>query len=173
MTLEEKRTEERKEENKNANTGCPAHSPASTSKLTETDAQSLLAAQRQRRPVAPHLQVYDYSQTWFGGSAWTRITGSIFSGGLYVYATAYLAAPLLGFHLESASLAAAFGALPVAAKATLKLLAAWPFVFHCVNGVRHLVWDLAKGFTRPAVQKGGYAIFAGTTAIALGLVAFV
>ncbi|KAK7928845.1 Succinate dehydrogenase cytochrome b subunit [Apiospora marii] len=143
--------------------------PASTNKVTETEAESILAAQRRQRPVAPHLQIYDLSQTWFGGSIWTRLTGSVFSGGLYVFATAYLAAPLLGWQLESASLAAAFGSLPVAIKGSLKFLAAWPCVFHAANGCRQLTWDLAKGFSKSAIRSSGYSIWGGSLITAMVL----
>jgi succinate dehydrogenase (ubiquinone) cytochrome b560 subunit len=143
--------------------------PVTTSKLTESDAQSLLAAQRRQRPVSPHLQVYDYAQTYFGSSIWTRITGSIFSGGLYVFATAYLAAPLLGWHLESAALAEAFGALPAAVKGGLKFLVAWPFSFHCINGIRHLIWDTATGFDKAGINTIGNIVFGAAITMALGL----
>lgn len=154
---------------------CPESEPTfscravSTSKLTEVDAQSLLAAQRKSRPVAPHLQIYDKSQTYFGGSIWTRITGSIFSGSLYTFGAAYLVAPLFGWHLESATLAAAFGSLPVAVKGGLKFLIAWPFVFHSLNGVRHLTWDLAKGFSKSSIKTFGTAIWGVSLVSALGL----
>jgi succinate dehydrogenase (ubiquinone) cytochrome b560 subunit len=128
-----------------------------TQKITNDDGHSILAEQRLRRPVAPHLAIYDSKQIWWGGSAWQRITGSLFSGSLYLYATAYLAAPLLGWHLESASLAAAMAALPVALKGGIKFLIAWPFVFHSFNGVRHLVFDMGIGFAKKqVVQQGWY-----------------
>ncbi|ORY71644.1 uncharacterized protein BCR38DRAFT_417626 [Pseudomassariella vexata] len=143
--------------------------PVTTSKLSEADAQSLLAQQRRQRPVSPHLEIYDKSQTYYGASIGTRISGSIFSGGFYVFATAYLVAPLFGWHLESASLAAAVGALPIAVKGGLKFLISWPFVFHAINGIRHLVWDFARGFSKPAIMKGGYAIAGASTVGALAL----
>ncbi|KAK8856143.1 succinate dehydrogenase cytochrome b subunit [Apiospora arundinis] len=146
--------------------------PASTNKITETDAHSILAAQRRQRPISPHLQVYDPSQTWFGGSIWNRITGGIFSGGLYVFATAYLAAPLLGWHIESASMAAAFGTLPLAVKGSLKFLLAWPFAFHGINSCRHLTWDTAKGFSKKSVMSGGYAILGASVVSAFGIAFF-
>jgi succinate dehydrogenase (ubiquinone) cytochrome b560 subunit len=109
--------------------------------------------------VSPHLDIYDKQQTYFGGSIWMRITGSAFSGSLYVFATAYLAAPLLGWHLESASLAASFGALPFAVKGGLKMLAAWPFTFHAFNGIRHLLFDMGYGFKRQTIVKTGWYIW--------------
>ncbi|KAK7967836.1 succinate dehydrogenase cytochrome b subunit [Apiospora aurea] len=146
--------------------------PASTNKITENDAQSLLAAQRRQRPISPHLQVYDPTQTWFGGSIWNRITGSVFSGGLYIFGATYLAAPLLGWHIESASIAAAFGSLPLAVKGSLKFLLAWPFAFHSINSMRHLTWDTAKGFSKKSVMSGGYAILGASVVSALGMVLF-
>lgn len=35
-----------------------------------------------------------------------------------------------------------FSELPTWFKSTAKFVFAWPFVFHCFNGVRHLLWDL-------------------------------
>jgi len=146
--------------------------PVATQKLTPTDASAILAKQRLNRPVSPHLDVYDKQQTWFGGSIWMRITGSAFSGSLYVFATAYLAAPLVGWHLESASLAAAFGALPFAAKGALKFLAAWPFAFHALNGVRHLLFDMAVGFKRQTIVKTGWYIWGASVVSGLYLAFF-
>jgi succinate dehydrogenase (ubiquinone) cytochrome b560 subunit len=54
-----------------------------------------------------------------------------------------------------------------------------PFVFHSLNGVRHLVWDVTKGqfyhllyimslipplpgLSNTAVKRSGYAVLAGT-----------
>ncbi|KAI1329859.1 succinate dehydrogenase cytochrome b subunit [Xylariaceae sp. FL0255] len=145
--------------------------PASSTKLTETEAQSLLASQRLQRPVAPHLQIYDFQQTWFSASVWTRITGGLFTSGLYIFSISYLAAPLLGWHLESQSLAAAAASLPFAVSAALKFGLAWPFTFHLFNGTRHLVWDFAKGFSRPVIKQTNWAIWGASLLTALGLVA--
>jgi len=129
--------------------------------MTSADAAALLAAQRLRRPVSPHLGVYKMDQTWFGGSAWHRMTGAALSGGLvYCFFAAYVVAPLAGLHLGSASLAAAFGSLPLAVKAAAKFAVAWPFAFHCINGARHIVFDMGLGFSRSAIRSGGWAVWA-------------
>ncbi|XXH00839.1 hypothetical protein Hte_007190 [Hypoxylon texense] len=143
---------------------------ASTQKLTETDAQSLLASQRQQRPVAPHLTAYDYSQTWFGASIWTRITGQSLSVGLYAFSLAYLVAPLTGWHLESAALASAAAGLPPVLAAGLKSLAAWPFFFHFANGARHLTWDLAYGFKKATINQTSYVVLGTSIVATLGAV---
>jgi succinate dehydrogenase (ubiquinone) cytochrome b560 subunit len=102
-----------------------------------------------------------------------RITGASLSGGLYIFGAAYLVAPLLGWHLESASLAAAFGSLPVALKSGMKFLVAWPFVFHSVNGVRHLMYDMALGYAKKDIVRYGWVLWGISALGALGLVAFV
>ncbi|KAI3316995.1 succinate dehydrogenase cytochrome b subunit [Xylariaceae sp. AK1471] len=144
----------------------------STTKVTPAEEQTLLAQQRQKRPVAPHLAVYDFKQTWFSSSVWTRITGGGFTAALYVFSISYLAAPLTGWHLESATLASAAASLPLAVKGGLKFLVTWPFMFHLFNGMRHLVWDLAKGFSKSAIHTGNWAIWGGSLVSALGITYF-
>ncbi|KAI1273022.1 succinate dehydrogenase cytochrome b subunit [Xylaria sp. FL0933] len=142
---------------------------AATSKVSESEAQSLLSSQRARRPVAPHLSAYDFKQTWFSTSVWTRITGGALTTSLYLFSISYLAAPLTGWHIESASLAAAAATLPAGAKVGLKMLVTWPFVFHLFNGTRHLVWDLAKGYNKPVIHAGNVAVWSGSVLAALGI----
>ena len=48
---------------------------------------------------------------------------------------------MFGWHLDVASMAAAFGSLPVAAKFGIKTVIAFPFTYHSLNGLRHLAWD--------------------------------
>lgn len=125
-----------------------------------------------KRPISPHLTIYDYSHIWLGASIWTRITGTMFSGSLYVFSLAYLAAPLTGWHLESATLAAAAASLPVAVKSVAKFLVAWPFLFHAFNGTRHLVWDLAIGYQKSTIKKGGWALWGASLVTALAVSLF-
>lgn len=98
-----------------------------------------------------------------------RITGSILSVSLYVFGFAYLVAPALGWHLESASLAAAFAAWPVAAKVATKFLLAWPFTFHSFNGLRHLTWDMGASLTNKQVIVTGWTVIGISFVTALGL----
>ncbi|KAI1435915.1 succinate dehydrogenase cytochrome b subunit [Xylaria sp. CBS 124048] len=146
---------------------------ASTTKISPEAATSLLANQRLHRPVAPHLAIYDFKQTWFSPSVWTRITGGGLSVGLYLFSISYLAAPLTGWHLESASLAAAATGIPFAVKAGLKLVLTWPFMFHLFNGVRHLVWDLGKGYERSVIHATNMGVWVGSLVSALGITLFV
>ncbi|KAG6312793.1 hypothetical protein E4U22_001538, partial [Claviceps purpurea] len=88
--------------------------PVATAKVSQQDGQKILVNQRLQRPISPHLGIYKIEQTWLGHSAWTRITGCTLSGAAYAYFATYLIAPLLGWHLESASLVSAFAVLPFA-----------------------------------------------------------
>ncbi|EZF22984.1 succinate dehydrogenase, cytochrome b556 subunit [Trichophyton rubrum D6] len=144
----------------------PATSSAAPSGTAEPN--NILAKQRLNRPVSPHLSIYRPQITWYLSSL-NRITGAILSGGLYIFASAYLVSPLLGWHLESASLAAAFAALPIAAKVAMKFTMALPFTFHCFNGVRHLVWDLGKQLTNQQVITTGWTVVGLTLTSALAL----
>ncbi|CAL00251.1 succinate dehydrogenase cytochrome B subunit, mitochondrial [Aspergillus awamori] len=131
-----------------------------------SDPTKLLAQQRLNRPVSPHLSIYRPQITWIGSSI-HRITGIALSGSLYLYASAYLASPMLGWDLGSASAAAAFAALPVVAKVALKTTMALPFTYHCMNGVRHLIWDTGAGLTNPQVIKSGWTVVGLSTLSAL------
>ncbi|RFU31504.1 hypothetical protein B7463_g4800, partial [Scytalidium lignicola] len=144
--------------------------PATTQKITTSDAHSILAAQRKNRPTSPHLSIYQPQIPWIASSL-HRITGAIVSGGFYIFGAAYLVSPLFGWHMDSASMAAAFAAWPAALKVATKSVIALPFTFHAFNGVRHLVWDFGKEFKNKQVINTGLVVFslAGLSTIYLAL----
>ncbi|KAJ5685766.1 hypothetical protein N7536_008385 [Penicillium majusculum] len=139
-----------------------------TSAPNTEDPSQILVKQRLQRPIAPHLTIYKPQIGWIGSSL-HRITGVALSGSLYLWATAYLASPALGWHLESASMVAAMGALPLVAKVLLKTTIALPFTYHCMNGIRHLMWDLGRGLTNPVIIKTGWTVIGLSVASAVGL----
>ncbi|KAL8959487.1 MAG: hypothetical protein Q9193_003658, partial [Seirophora villosa] len=120
------------------------------------DGNAILNRQRLNRPVSPHLTIYQTQIPWTL-SALNRITGSVLSGGFYVFGFAYLVSPLLGWHIESAALAQSFAELPTLVKGGLKFLVALPFTFHSFNGVRHLIWDSGREFANKSVVRTGKA----------------
>ena len=128
-------------------------SPVSTTKISSEQDHDILAKQRLNRPIAPHLGIYKLNQTWFGHSAWTRITGCTLSGVAYLYFGTYLVAPLLGLHIESAALAEAFASMPAAVSGAIKFGLSFPFAYHFANGVRHLIFDMGKGFAKTTFAK--------------------
>lgn len=103
-----------------------------------------------------------------------RLTGMFFAGGLYLYGTAYLAAPLMGWDLSSASLVAAFGGLPVAVKLAAKFCVAWPFTFHFLSGIRYIATSTGKTLNnKQVVIKIAWGVIGLSALSAVGLVAFV
>ncbi|KAF2468013.1 cytochrome b560 subunit of succinate dehydrogenase [Lindgomyces ingoldianus] len=130
---------------------------AATQHFGESEGQQILAKQRLRRPVSPHLTIYRPQITWYASSL-NRITGVALSGTLYLFGIAYLAAPTLGWHLETPSLVAAVASWPVFVKVGAKLAVSFPFIFHSLNGVRHLVWDVGLGFKNVTVTQTGWAV---------------
>ena len=143
---------------------------AATQSFNQDEGFKILVKQRLNRPISPHLTIYQPQVTWYL-SALNRITGSILSGGFYVFGFSYLVAPLFGWHLESSTIAAAFGSLPVAAKVALKFGVALPFTFHSWNGIRHLVWDTGRQFSNKQVQQSGWAVV-GLTVVSSGALAY-
>jgi succinate dehydrogenase (ubiquinone) cytochrome b560 subunit len=134
----------------------------STENIPAVEAGSIIAAQRKHRPISPHLSIYKPQITWYL-SILHRITGGILSGGIsllnlvnigvYVFGAAYLVAPVFGWHLDVASMAAAFGSLPAAAKFGIKSIIAFPFAYHSINGLRHLTWDTGASMYSPGLAN--------------------
>lgn len=66
-------------------------------------------------------------------------------------------------------MAATFAAWPLFAQIAAKLFVAFPFTFHSLNGVRHLVWDMGKEFKNKDVIRDGWAVVGVSVMSALGL----
>jgi len=145
--------------------------PVATTHLSASSGHEILAAQRKLRPVSPHLTIYQPQIPWILSMS-HRLTGIVLSGAFYLFGASYLAAPLLGWHLDSASIAAAFGALPLLAKIALKFTIAMPFTFHGLNGFRHLAWDVGKQFKNITVIRTGWTVVGLSFVSALGLAVF-
>lgn len=140
-------------------TAAPAGPAPPIKRIPDSESNEILARQRVHRPISPHLTIYKPQITWYL-SALHRITGSVLAGALYTFATAYLVSPLLGWHLDSQSIAEAFSTLPYVAKIITKFVLAAPFTFHFANGIRHLVWDTGKALSNEAVIRTGWTVVA-------------
>ncbi|KAF1819457.1 cytochrome b subunit of succinate dehydrogenase, partial [Dissoconium aciculare CBS 342.82] len=123
-----------------------------------------LAARRAQRPVSPHLAIYKW-QIGSVMSSLMRITGVTYAGSFYIFSVAYLASPYVGWDLSSTAIAASIASLPVVAQAALKFVVAWPLALHCINGVRHLTWDTARGFNRRFIHRTGWMVVGATTMV--------
>lgn len=107
------------------------------------------------RPLSPHLQVYRW-QIGNSLSILHRFTGLALGLGL----------AMLAYWL----IALASG--PQIYGATMRIFASWPgllclgawtfsFLYHLLNGVRHLVWDAGYGFERTQRHVSGWLTIVG------------
>ncbi|CAI6069901.1 unnamed protein product [Clonostachys chloroleuca] len=126
--------------------------PVATQKIDAHAADEILVRQRLQRPVAPHLTVYQVNQTWTGSSIWMRFTGVGVMGVAYGYFMAYALNPLVGWNLGSESLIATFATMSPLAKGSIKFGLSWPFVFHFVNGIKQLVYDMGIGYGKRTIE---------------------
>jgi succinate dehydrogenase / fumarate reductase cytochrome b subunit len=105
-----------------------------------------------RRPVSPHLQVYRWAIT-NSLSILHRSAGLALSCGLILLALWLLA--IASGPDAYAALMVVYGSLwfklPLAGLAL-------SFFYHLGNGVRHLVWDSARGFSHTAIHRSGIAV---------------
>jgi succinate dehydrogenase / fumarate reductase cytochrome b subunit len=119
------------------------------------------------RPTSPHALIY----RWQIGNTLSilhRITGAALAVGLI--ALSYWFVSLAGGPDSYAS-AARFFASPLG----LAVLLGWTFafLFHLLNGVRHLFWDAGRGFERTPRQLSGWAAVLGAVALTLSVAAWV
>lgn len=79
---------------------------------------------------------------------------------------------MFGLGFDAASVTSVIATVPTAAKIGAKFLVAFPFTFHSFNGVRHLLWDTARGLTLKGVYSTGYTVLGLSTvsAVALALI---
>ncbi|XP_060079838.1 succinate dehydrogenase cytochrome b560 subunit, mitochondrial-like [Ylistrum balloti] len=103
------------------------------------------------RPLSPHLSIYRPQLTSML-SLTHRATGIAMSVAIPVVATGLMFAPgdfttyLHSVHLSAGSVIAC------------KYIVAFPFTYHYVNGIRHLAWDWAKGFSLKETYNSGYLV---------------
>ena len=116
-----------------------------------------------QRPLSPHLSVYRWqiSNTL---SIIHRMTGFALSLGALVL-VAWLVSVASGGNTYEA-----FNAL-MGSPVGLIALFGWSFCFfyHCCNGIRHLFWDIGKGFDKTRAQQSGILVIVAALLLTAGL----
>jgi succinate dehydrogenase / fumarate reductase cytochrome b subunit len=117
------------------------------------------------RPLSPHLQVYRWQIT-MTMSILHRASGIALVVGAFALAWWLLAAAAGGdvYANAAACLASPFGKF-VLFGFSLSL------VYHLLNGIRHMLWDIGWGFELPEVYRSGYTVF-GLTVVLTALIWF-
>ena len=113
------------------------------------------------RPLSPHLTIYRWpiSMTL---SILHRLTGVALSGGLVIL-TIWLLALSYGataYEPVAALLGTLLGKL-------LLVAFSYAFFFHFCNGIRHLFWDIGKGFEMRQVVASAWSVVIASLALTL------
>ena len=106
------------------------------------------------RPTSPHISIYK-PQISSVLSIMHRATGmALFAGSAVIVAwlwtAAYATASYAGLHELLSSMVGQFCLLGWVAS----------FYYHFGNGVRHLFWDMGKGFALPDMRRSGLMVIA-------------
>jgi len=113
-------------------------------------------AEPKARPLSPHLQIYRWPVT-MGTSIIHRVTGFGLALGALLLAW-WLVAAAVGpeAYANFQALAYTWFGRFVLFCFTLTL------VFHALNGLRHLFWDLGYGFAVPTANRTGIIVYGAT-----------
>lgn len=118
--------------------------------------------QRVSRPTSPHLTIYR-KQISSVMSILHRITGIILSAGTLLIAAFLLVLAYCPYNYE------AFRYI-ISSPVGLLIIFGWTvaFYYHLFNGIRHLYWDMGKGFELQNVNKSGVLAFILTILCSVG-----
>ena len=115
------------------------------------------------RPLSPHLQVYRPQLTSMMSIA-HRASGIVLTTGTVLLA-AWLVA--LAHSAESYEMVSGLLAHPLGQFVLFGYSAA--LIYHALNGIRHLAWDLGYGLTIPKVYRNGHIVLFLTMVLTAGL----
>jgi succinate dehydrogenase / fumarate reductase cytochrome b subunit len=114
-----------------------------------------------KRPLSPHLQIYKF-QLHMVMSIVHRITGAALALGM-AYLTYWLVALAQG--PEAYFQAQQFFGSGLGRFGVILIVAS--LYYHLCNGVRHLVWDVGRGFALETINTSGYWVIGATAALTL------
>jgi succinate dehydrogenase / fumarate reductase cytochrome b subunit len=117
------------------------------------------------RPLSPHLQIYRWPVT-MAGSILHRATGLALAGGIVLIAWWLMAI---------ASGPDAYDGFSAAARNPLGQLVlfgfVWSLAYHLLNGIRHLAWDVGRGFDVQTANRSGVMVFTFSLFLAIAVFA--
>ncbi|VDI80030.1 succinate dehydrogenase (ubiquinone) cytochrome b560 subunit [Mytilus galloprovincialis] len=108
------------------------------------------------RPLSPHLSIYKPQLTSML-SLCHRVTGIIMGVTVPAVAAMLLVSP--GDFTTYITMIRDLNLSP-ALIAACKYILGFPVIYHYINGIRHLAWDWAVGFSLKDTYRTGYFVFA-------------
>ena len=116
---------------------------------------------RGNRPLSPHLQIYRLPNT-AKLSILHRITGAGMTVGVVLVLWRLIAGAV------SPEASATADAWITSWLGNLVMLGClWALMFHACNGIRHLWWDMGRGFDLEFTDKANYAVLGGSVVLTL------
>lgn len=117
------------------------------------------AVRLQQRPLSPHLQIY-WRQMTMVMSILHRVTGAALYSGTLLLAWGLIATAW------SESAYATFEAFVGWPPGKIVLFGyTWSLAHHLLGGLRHFVWDIGRGFQRPAANAMAWGTLVGSIAL--------
>jgi succinate dehydrogenase / fumarate reductase cytochrome b subunit len=118
-------------------------------------------ATRRDRPLSPHLQIYRLPLT-AKLSILHRITGVGMTLGALLVVWRLIAGAI------SPEASATTDAWMTSVLGNLVWLGClWALMYHACNGLRHLWWDMGRGFDLDFAEKANYAVLGGSVVLTL------
>ncbi len=126
-------------------------------------ADATASTRRPERPLSPHLQIYRWSVTMFS-SVFHRATGIALGAGTLLVAWWLIAAAMGPAAYDDFTAVAGhwFGRLVLLGFTVT-------FLFHLLNGIRHIFWDSGLGFEKPTARFTGWLVVALTGLLTLAV----
>lgn len=118
-------------------------------------------ATRRDRPLSPHLQIYRLPLT-AKLSILHRITGVGMTLGAVLVVWRLIAGAVSP---EASATADAWMTSVLGNLVWLGCL--WALMYHACNGLRHLWWDMGRGFDLDFAEKANYAVLGGSVVLTL------
>ncbi|MCA3554916.1 succinate dehydrogenase, cytochrome b556 subunit [Aestuariivirga sp.] len=116
-----------------------------------------------RRPLSPHLQIYRGGLTMLMSIA-HRITGVALYAGTLLLVWWLTAAATSDPYFDMVQ--AVFASVP----GRLVLFGfTWALIHHTLGGIRHLIWDMGRGFGLRHVEMGARLSLAGSIILTLAV----
>ncbi|XP_022095873.1 succinate dehydrogenase cytochrome b560 subunit, mitochondrial-like [Acanthaster planci] len=146
-------------------TPCVTKHVSSVSTWKEEQNKFLKKNEKLNRPVSPHITIYRFPlPALLSGSH--RFTGLGVYAGLAVFG---LSANFLPGGFESSLAIVKSWSYGAALLFLTKLYVVWPFCYHYMNGIRHMIWDTGRGMDMKSMYTTGYAVLCSSIAVALAL----
>ena len=127
-----------------------------------------MAESQTQRPVSPHVTIYSFPVCALS-SITTRVTGCALSFG----GAGLGLVEIIGGNGAALELMSTIGSSGLMIAGIAKFSVAFPFIYHYLGGLRHLVWDNSpEMLTNVDVEKASYALV-GSSVLLSGIAIFV